>query len=158
MDEKRRKVEPNFKNLEQYGNAFDISERKELIGEMLRLLRQSSGLTQNEIAKCIGIKSGTYSTYENGTRETPAEIIVRLSLLYDVPTDVILQQSRLFRDNFEAQKQIDVMNEQLSELKDIISDRENELNPDFAQMMQAMTDAFTKMGEQITVYNDKNKK
>ena len=153
-----QKIELNLKEFEQYGNKFDISERKELIGEMLLILRQQSGLKQSEIAKYLGIKSGTYSTYENGTREAPAEIIVRLSILYGVPTDIILQQSRLSRDGFEAQKQIDIMNEQVNEMWSMMTDKENEFNPQFAEMMKAMTDAFTKLGEQISEHNNKENK
>lgn len=104
----------NFANrrIEKYGNLFDIPERKELIGETLRVLREASGLTQAEIAKHIGIKPVTYSTYENGTREAPAEIIVRLSILYDVPTDIILQKQEclkatlLFKSNRRNERRI----------------------------------------------------
>lgn len=155
--ENKEKIELHLDELKAYGNAFDISERKELIGEMLRALRQASGLTQSELANIIGIKPVTYSTYENGTREAPAEIVVRLSLLYGVPTDIILQQSRFSRDDYDAQKQIDFLDSQLNELHNIITDREGELNPQFAQLMQAMTDAFTKMGEQFSgINNNKN--
>lgn len=158
MEQEKKKLELQTEQLEQYGNLFQVSERKELIGEMLRVLRQASGLTQAEIAKKIDVKPVTYSSYENGTREAPAEIIVRLSILFGVPTDVILQADRLSKGNFDAQKQIDVMNNQLDELKDIITDRKNEINPQFADMMKAMTDAFSKMGEQFTEFNNNNKK
>lgn len=156
--EEKKQFELQIEELKQYGNLFDIPERKKLIGEMLFELRRASGLTQSQIADYIGIKSVTYSTYENGTREAPAEIVVRLSILYGVPTDIILQQNRLCKDNFEAQKQIDVMNNQLDELREIITDRENDINPQFAEMMQAMTDAFSKMGEQFAELNSRNKK
>lgn len=36
------------------------------------------------------------------------------------------------------------MNEELKEFKDMISDQQNELNPEFVDMMKAMTDAFLK--------------
>lgn len=156
--EEKKKIELHIEDFENYGNLFDISERKELIGEMLRALRQTSGLTQSEVANYLKIKPVTLSTYENGTREAPAEIIVRLSILYGVPTDIILQKNRLSKGNFIAQKQIDTMNEELQEIQDIISDRENELNPQFTEMMKAMTDAFTKMNEQLTEFNNNNKK
>lgn len=104
----------------------------------------------------IGIKAVTYSTYENGTREIPAEILVRLSILFDVPTDVILQKDRLSKSTYVAQNQIDEFNNELQELKDIISAPDSELNPQFADMMKAMTDAFTKMNEQLTEFNNNN--
>lgn len=142
--------------MKKYNNLFDIPERKKLIAEMLVELRKASGLTQSKIAEYIGIKPVTYSTYENGTREAPAEIIVRLSILYGVPTDVILQQCRFSKNNFDAQKQIDDMNSQLDEIRDIITDKDSEINPQFAEMMKAMTDAFSQMGEQLSQLNNKN--
>ena len=158
MEQEKKKIELQLEELETYGNLFDVSERKELIGEMFRILRQGSGLTQAQIAEYIGIKPVTYSTYENGTREAPAEIIVRLSILYGVTTDIILQQGRLSKTNFDTQKQLDNMNEQLQFIYDTVTDKENEFNPQFVEMMQAMTDAFSKMGEQLTEYNNNNKK
>lgn len=158
MEQEKKKIELQLEELETYGNLFDVSERKELIGEMLRILRQGSGLTQAQIAEYIGIKPVTYSTYENGTREAPAEIIVRLSILYGVTTDIILQQGRLSKTNFDTQKQLDNMNEQLQFIYDTVTDKENEFNPQFVEMMQAMTDAFSKMGEQLTEYNNNHKK
>ena len=154
--ESKVKIDLHLDEFRAYGNAFNVSERKELIGEMLRALRQATNLTQSELANLIGIKPVTYSTYENGTREAPAEIVVRLSLLYGIPTDVILQQTRFSRDDYDAQKQIDFIDEQLYELRNMITDKESELNPQFTQLMQAMTDAFTKMSEQISEINENN--
>lgn len=39
----------------------------------------------------------------------------------------------------------------------MISDQQNELNPEFVDMMKAMTDAFSKMNEQLTEFNANNK-
>lgn len=156
MEREKRKIELQLEEMKKYNNLFDIPERKKLIAEMLVELRKASGLTQSKIAEYIGIKPVTYSTYENGTREAPAEIIVRLSILYGVPTDVILQQCRFSKNNFDAQKQIDDMNSQLDEIRDIITDKDSEINPQFAEMMRAMTDAFSQMGEQLSQLNNKN--
>lgn len=156
MEQEKKKLELNIKDLKKYANLFDITERKELIGEMLRILRKASGVTQSQIADLIGIKAVTYSTYENGTREIPAEILVRLSILFDVPTDVLLQKDRLSKSTYVAQNQIDEFNNELQELKDIISAPDSELNPQFADMMKAMTDAFAKMNEQLTEFNNNN--
>ena len=43
------------------------------------------------------MKQGTYSTYENGRTELPIEILVRLSYLYNIPIDAIVQRDRLYR-------------------------------------------------------------
>lgn len=152
-----KKLELDFTEFNAYGNLFKISERKELIGEMLLILRKASGLTQSQIADYIGIKAGTYSTYENGTREAPAEIIVRLALLYDIPTDLILQKERFCRDDYEAQKQVEYINGQLQEMFEAITSSDNEINPQFAELMKTMTNAFEQMGDQLKEYNQNNK-
>lgn len=156
MEKENKKIELHIEELKKYGNLFDVSERKELIGEMLRGLRQASELTQAQIADLIGIKPVTYSTYENGTREAPAEILVRLSILFNVPIDIILQKNRYSKGAYIAQNQIDSMNEELQEIKDIITNPESELNPEFVNMMKAMTDAFSKINEQLTEFNNNN--
>lgn len=150
----KERLELNLKEFNAYGNMFSISERKELIGEMLRALREEYDLTQSEVSKYLEIKPGTYSTYENGTREAPAEIVVRLSLLYGVPTDVILQQTRMTRDGFDAQKQIDLINDQLQEIWCMATNGDTEISPEFKDFMSSMTDAFGKMGESLSNLNE----
>ena len=61
------------------------------------------------------------------------------------------------KGNIIVQNQIDAMNEELKEFKDMISDQQNELNPEFVDMMKAMTYAFSKMNEQLTEFNANNK-
>ncbi len=153
--EEKKKVDLTLLN--QYGMAFDISERKQLIGQMLQAIRLEKGLTQSEVSNYIGIKAGTYSTYENGTREAPAEVIVRLSMLYDVSTDILLQVGRISRGDFDIQKQFDALSGTMDELRSIMTDKENELNPQFAEMLQAMTNAFDQMGKEFNEAQ-KNKK
>lgn len=152
------KMKINLEKLERYGNAFEVSERKELIAETLRVFRESCGLTQSEVAKYLGIRAGTYSTYENGTREIPAEILVRISLLYDMPTDVILQRDRLSRGNFEVQKQFEALEKEVDELRDTFTNKEAELNPEFVNLVKSMTDAFNVMGEKFSELNKNNNK
>lgn len=41
---------------------------KNSIAEKLRKLRRSEGITQEEIAKKIGLKQSTYAMYESGKR------------------------------------------------------------------------------------------
>ena len=149
----------NLKEFNAYNNTFDISERKELIAEALVEARELYGLKQSEVAKYLGIKAGTYSTYENGTREAPAEIIVRLSILYDIPTDVLLERDRFSKETYLAGKQFDIFNEQLNEIKKIATDKDNQLNPEFTNFLNQLTNTFDKLGNAIEDYNnDKTKK
>ena len=150
--------ELNLKEFNAYNNTFDISERKELIAEALVEAREMYGLKQAEVAKYLGIKAGTYSTYENGTREAPAEIIVRLAILYDIPTDVLLERDRFSKETYLAGKQFDIFNEQLDEIKKIATDKDNQLNPEFKDFLNQLTSAFDKVGNALEDFNDKAKK
>lgn len=154
MSEKNNNKKLNLEEFQQYGNYFDTSERKELIGEMLTETRKMFGLSQNELAGYLGIKSGTYSTYENGTREAPAEIIVRLSILYDIPTDVLLQKTRFRYENFISTEQFEQLDKEIDLLKEL-AHNDKELNPQLKELVQTMTDYFGTVAEQIKEINEK---
>ena len=57
----------------------------------LRDLREDNDLTQRELAEKLHISQNTYSQYENGVRQLPIEMLIRLSKLYNVSTDYILR-------------------------------------------------------------------
>lgn len=142
----------NIGEYKDYGNYFEVEERKKLIGEVLAELRKSAKLSQSELSNYLGIKSGTYSTYENGTRECPAEIIVRLSILYDVPTDLILQASRYRWENYLAVEQFKEMDNGIEALREWATDKE--VNPEFQNFLTTMTNAFETMSEQLKAINE----
>lgn len=56
----------------------------------LRDLREDSDLKQKEIAEYLHIKQNTYSQYENGQRQLPIDILIKLAKFYKVSTDYIL--------------------------------------------------------------------
>jgi transcriptional regulator with XRE-family HTH domain len=56
----------------------------------LKELRNEFGKTQKEIAEYLNIKQNTYSQYENGQRQLPIDILIKLSFYYDVSVDYIL--------------------------------------------------------------------
>lgn len=137
-----------------YNNNFDINERKELIAESLRELRVYAGLTQSELAEKLGIKAGTYSTYENGTREAPAEIIVRLSILYGVSTDIILQVARYKKEQYVSTEQIENFDNEIEELRKELTNKKDKLNPEVKMMLETMTTAFENVSEQLKAFNE----
>ena len=57
----------------------------------LRDLREDADLTQKEIASILHVSQNTYSQYENGVRQLPIEILIKLSEYYQVSTDYILE-------------------------------------------------------------------
>ncbi len=52
--------------------------------------RIQKGLTQEDLAKQLGVSQQTISQYENGTREASYDILKSLSSLYQVPIDYLL--------------------------------------------------------------------
>ena len=56
----------------------------------LKDLREDSDLKQKEIAEYLHIKQNTYSQYENGQRQLPIDILIKLAQYYNVTTDYIL--------------------------------------------------------------------
>lgn len=59
--------------------------------EILKYLRQTNSLTQDEIAKKLEISRQWYIKYENGSVVPSEEIVKKLSEIYQVSKDFILQ-------------------------------------------------------------------
>lgn len=57
----------------------------------LRELREDHDKTQTEIAKYLGMKQPQYCRYENGTRDIPSEVLIKLARLYNTTADYILE-------------------------------------------------------------------
>lgn len=53
-------------------------------------LRQSKGLTQNELAELVNVSRSALSLYELGKREPDYETLVRLADFFDVSVDYLL--------------------------------------------------------------------
>ena len=56
----------------------------------IRELREDHDLTQRQIAKILDMPQPQYFRYEQGYRDIPTDILIRLADLYDVSTDYIL--------------------------------------------------------------------
>ena len=56
----------------------------------IRDLREDSDRTQTEVAKILGCSQQVYSNYELGQRDIPTDILIKLSKLYNVSVDYIL--------------------------------------------------------------------
>ena len=62
-------------------------------GKNMRLkdLREDADIRQQTIAEYLHIRQNTYSQYENGQRQIPIEMLIRLALFYNVSVDYILE-------------------------------------------------------------------
>lgn len=60
------------------------------IAKRIRKLRRSKGWTQKQIAEKLFISQAAYSLIESGQNHVGVEHEIRLSEMYDIPTDYIL--------------------------------------------------------------------
>lgn len=129
----------------EYNGEFTIEERKAMTAKVLRGLRQSKKLSQKEVAGKLNIPATTYNTYESGRTEPPIEILVRLSHLYQLPVDFIVQRDRQFRTGDDLQREIAQYREELSVLNTAMIDRN--IDSPFAvsllEILGRLTDAMT---------------
>ena len=100
-----------------YELQFSIAERKEMVAEMLRELRKSKGYQQKQIAEWLQISPQTYNGYEKARNEPPVEILVRLSYLYNVPMDILVQRTRFHKMDESAILSIQKMDNELAQVK-----------------------------------------
>ena len=59
-------------------------------GKRLKDLRESSGLTQKQVAERVGVTSAVISAYETGIRQPSYAVLVKLAALYNVSSDYLL--------------------------------------------------------------------
>ena len=56
----------------------------------LKDIREDRDLKQQEIASYLHIKQNTYSQYENGHRQIPIDLLIKLSEFYKTSVDYLL--------------------------------------------------------------------
>ena len=61
-----------------------------MVYNRLKDLREDKDLTQTYMAKLLHISQRSYSHYETGTRQIPVEILIDLSIFYDVSIEYLL--------------------------------------------------------------------
>lgn len=135
----------NVELLKRYNNLYDQAERKQLIALMISEFRKANGLQKKEVAELIGIKPQTYGAYESGRNETPAEVLVRLSMLYDVPVDVLIQRDNMSKTEKSAQEQLEYYDEQINQLREELlkgDPKTKEVFSQFIDSIQEMTDVL----------------
>jgi transcriptional regulator with XRE-family HTH domain len=55
----------------------------------LRDLREDADLTQDALVRLLEMPKTTYTNYEQGKREPPFSLIIRLAVMYNVSIDYI---------------------------------------------------------------------
>lgn len=66
-----------------------------VINERVKSLRKQMHLSQNYVAKYLGVSRSTFTQMENGNRKILAEEISKLSVLFGVSVNTILDENEL---------------------------------------------------------------
>lgn len=61
-----------------------------MFGKKLREVRMARHLTQQSLADAVNLALRSYQCYEQGTREPPLDMLVKLADVLEVPTDYLL--------------------------------------------------------------------
>ena len=56
----------------------------------IRELREDNDISQSNLANILGISQTGYSKYENGKRDVPTDILIKLADFYDTSVDYLL--------------------------------------------------------------------
>lgn len=57
----------------------------------LKDIREDSDVKQHVLADYLHIRQNTYSQYENGQRQLPIDILIKLAFFFNTSTDYILE-------------------------------------------------------------------
>lgn len=144
----------NLENLKRYNELYTVAERKKLIGEMLKAFREANKLQQKQVAEYIGVNPQTYSAYESGRNEPPAEVLVRLSLLYEIEVDILIQKDNMSKNGKSAKEQLDYYDQQMDELREQILKGNPEAQNMLNKLLDGLSDMTKAIREKIPDIND----
>lgn len=116
-----------YEKLKKYNYLYNKQERKELIARNIIELRKNARLQQKEVAELLKVQYQTYRNYESGASEPPAEMLVRLSKLYEIPVDIIIGADDYSKDKDKARKIFEEQEREISELRDKVEAEKDEI-------------------------------
>ena len=82
-----------------------------ILGTRLKQLRESQGLSQEQLARYLGLTRSAISSYENNLSEPSADVFIKLAALYHVTVDYILgvEKERAFVVDGFSQRQVELI-------------------------------------------------
>ena len=73
-----------------------------MFGKQLRKARLARHMTQQKLADAVGLALRSYQCYEQGTREPPLFMLVKLADALEVPTDFLLERDLSLLESFDG--------------------------------------------------------
>ncbi len=77
-------------------------------GKILRDLREKAGMTQQQLAKHIGVSKATVSLYELHERLPSADVLANAAALFHVSTDYLLGLDKVKRAELSGLEENDI--------------------------------------------------
>lgn len=85
---------------------------KNQIATRLRELRKTNNFNQEYVASYLNISRQAYSHYETGRNTPPPDILIKLSQLYNLPSDEFLAlSSPIFSSGFTHSTEVDYLDD-----------------------------------------------
>ena len=90
-----------------------------LLSDRLKQLRIHKGLTQEQLAKRLGVTRGALSMYESGLRQPSYDVLIEYSLVFNVSCDYILgvEHKRLIDATGLTDKEIQIVQDVISAIR-----------------------------------------
>lgn len=76
------------------------------ISDKLRMLREKTGYSQNDVAKLLGISRTAYVKYETGDSQ-PTRKLKKLAEIFNVSVDFLLSVENEIKENINVQEMMD---------------------------------------------------
>ena len=73
-----------------------------MFGKRLREARMARNMTQQKLSDAVGLALRSYQCYEQGTREPPLDMLVKLADILEVPTDYLLCRNLSILKSFDG--------------------------------------------------------
>ena len=96
-----------------------------IVGNNLKQLREFNNFSQEHVANFLSINRSTYSNYELGERETPFEILEKVSHLYGSDLYVLFEENEeIFNEALVCTFRVDNLSnsdlQEIADFKDIV--------------------------------------
>lgn len=115
------------------------------LGNNIKKLRRRANLSQQELAKLIGINQYNISFWEINRSEPSSSQLLKLSLIFKVPVDYILGKNEIVTYNEEEFKsvtnnfELDIKDDNLKELLDIYNSLSKDKQEDLLQLIKSFS-------------------
>ena len=99
-------------------------EDRLIIAKNIKLMRQASNYTQENVASFLGIGRSAYSNYESGDRELPLSCMEKLADLYGCDAYMLYEEKSVIEDMLATAFRVDNLSpadmEQIAAFKRVV--------------------------------------